>query len=332
MPRVLNAIALLAGVVAFAPAAHAVDRVDDIRNRGYLVCGLAPDHDGFGVVSGETSAAGLDADFCRGIAAAMFGSAPGHLRFKALETINDFLASDVDVVFHELTWTFNRELTSGLAFGPIYFFDGQAFLARRSVGASSAAGLPDATVCVEARGGFVDNMIAFIQDHAPGVSIALAGPRAEEEAAFFDGECDLLTGDASELYSAARAHGGGAYMMLSDRLSKEPLTPVVRAGDDRLLDIVRWSIFATIEAEELGATTANVDTYASWGTFGSLVDGPGAAKIGLGPDWARAIIRAIGNYGEIYERNLGASGNVGLPRGLNELWTRGGLLYSPPLQ
>ena len=332
MPRVLNAMAMLAGVVAFAHAAHAVDRVDDIKSRGYLVCGLAPDHDGFGVVKGETSAAGLDADFCRGTAAAMFGSATGHVRFKALETIIDFLASDVDVVFHELTWTFNRELTSGLAFGPIYFFDGQAFLAPRALGATSAAGLPNATVCVETSGGFVDNLIAFIQDHAPGMSIAVAATRADEEKAFFAGQCDLLTGDASELYSAARARGGGAYIILSDRLSKEPLAPVVRAGDDRLLDVVRWSIFATVEAEELGVTKANVDTYANSGTFGSLLDGPGSAKRGLGPDWARAVIRAIGNYGEVYERNLGAPGNVALPRGLNDLWTRGGLLYSPPLR
>jgi general L-amino acid transport system substrate-binding protein len=164
------------------------------------------------------------------------------------------------------------------------------------------------------------------------MSIAVAATRADEEKAFFAGQCDLLTGDASEIYSAARAQGGGAYIILSDRLSKEPLAPVVRAGDDRLLDVVRWSIFAPIEAEELGVTKANVDTYANSGTFGSLVDGAGSAKIGLGPDWPRAVIRAIGNYGEVYERNLGASGNVALPRGLNDLWTRGGLLYSPPLR
>jgi general L-amino acid transport system substrate-binding protein len=325
----LPSMAMLLGFLTAMPLAAAADRVDDIKSRGHLICGLAPDRPGFAVVSGQ-DATGLGADFCRGIAAAIFGR-PGSVRFAPVDTIKGFLESDVDVVFHELTWTFNRELTSGLAFGPVYFFDGQSFLARSAAGLTSAAQLPDATVCAEASTGFVDNLIAFIQDRAPGMRIAVLGTREAAQNGFFAGHCDLLTGDVSDIYAVARSRGGGDYTILAERLSKEPVAPVVRRADERLLAIVRWSIFAAIEAEELGVTAANVDTYANWGLFGSLVDRPASSALGLAPDWARSIVRAIGNYGEVYDRNLG-SGNVRMSRGLNELWSRGGLLYSPPLR
>jgi general L-amino acid transport system substrate-binding protein len=262
------------------------------------------------------------------MAAAIFGS-PDHLRFEPATTAPAFIASDADVAFDELTWTFNREQNSGLAQGPVYFFDGQALLAHDAAGLTSAAQMPDATVCVEQGAPFLDNLIAFLQDHAPNMTIAVAGKRADEEAAFFSGACDLLTGDASEIYSAARAHGGGPYVILSDRLSKEPLVPVVRQGDERLLAIVRWTIFATMEAEELGVTAESVDADAS---FGVSADPMASAKLGLPPDWPRKVIKAVGNYGEFYDRSLGPSGNVKMARGLNQLWTSGGLLYSPPLR
>lgn len=330
VPTTLDVVAVLVPLLASSALAVAADRVDDIKSRGYLVCGLAPDHDGFALVHGQTSADGFDADFCRAIAAAIFGS-PDHLRFIALATNKEFLdAADVDVVFHELTWTFDRELTSGLAFGPIHFFDGQAFLARDAGGVASAAEFPNASVCVEGGSGFVDNLIAFIQDRAPGMSIAVTGTRAEVEKAFFDGACDLLSGDASEIYSAARARQTGSYVVLADRFSEEPLAPVVRQGDGRLLAIVRWSIDATIEAEELGLTAANAG--ANDANWGALLDLPASAKLGLASDWVRNVIKAVGNYGEIYDRNLGPSGNVRMARGLNALWTQGGLLYSPPLR
>jgi general L-amino acid transport system substrate-binding protein len=177
----------------------------------------------------------------------------------------------------------------------------------------------------------VDNLIAFIQDRAPSMSIAVIGTREEAESAFFGGACDLLTGDASEIYSAARARAAGSYVILADRFSKELLAPVVREGDGRLLTIVGWTIFATIEAEELGISAGDADANANWSPSSALFDLPASAKLGLAPDWARNVIRAIGNYAQIYDRNLGP-GNVRMARGLNELWTRGGLLYSPPFR
>ena len=317
-----------------APAVRAdpLTRVDAIKARGFLTCGLHADFPGLAVIDAADRAVGFEADLCRAVAAAVLGA--DRVKFVAVQTAAEFLLSpDTDVVFRGLSWTFTRELTSGMGFGPVYFHDGQTFLVRSQSGARGAGDLAGTTVCVAAATHFASALDEYARSGAARLVALPTADRAGAYAAFLAGRCAAVTDDATELFAFAAGHEPDRFTILPERISDEPLAGVVRRGDEDLLTVLRWTVFAVIAAEELGLTAASVDDAArarspAAAAFLAL---PASAVLGLEVGWTRAVIRAVGNYGEIYRRNFARPGGADLPRGRNELSTHGGLLYAPPL-
>jgi len=297
-----------------------------VPTRANFMSALATDSDADG------GWVGFDVDFCRAVAATIFGDG-NKIRVYPVETERDFLQNDdIDVAFHGPSWNFSRELSSGLAFGPVIFHDGQAFLARRASGFQSleAAGKP--SICVQGNTRFASNLLAYVRDTGAEASVREMPGRLSARAAFLGGQCDLLTDDASALVTMT-AGQGDAFEILPDRISKEPMAPAVRRADESLLAIVRWTIYAVIEAEEIGITAATInEPVPGRRAIADLFDLPAASALGLSNDWAYRTIKAVGNYGEIYDRNLAGPAMPRMQRGLNENWTRGGLMYAPPLR
>ncbi|MGE5538515.1 MAG: transporter substrate-binding domain-containing protein [Gemmatimonas sp.] len=323
----LSVIALWASLAA---AAHA-DALAAARARGHLTCGIAGDQPGLSYVDSRGVVTGFEADVCRAVAAAIFGSAD-RIAFRRLATIRDFLAApEVDLVVHGLTWTFAREARLDVRFGPITFYDGQAVLVPRRLEARSIADLAGRSLCVRQGG----ERVANLQRAVAAADVRALPDRSAAETAFFAGECDALSADATELAAAllVRPQHGADYVVLPERLSKEPLAPLLRRGDDDLLDVVRWTVFALIEAEELDVSRANVDERAD-DSEPRLRDlrASESPRLGLAPGWTVAVVRAVGNYGEIYARNVGSGTPAGMDRGLNALWRDGGLMYAPPIR
>ncbi len=310
-------------------AAYAQDqaRLDVIRSLGVVTCGLPEHMPGFAIVRSPTDADGFDVDFCRALAAAIFGAAD-RARFVAVATATQFRQSpDIDVVFHQLTWTFDRELTSGLSFGPVTFYDGQAFLVRAEAGFSTLADLDGGSICVDSQSLSAAQLDDYLRQTHRSVIMRLSDDRNATEAAFFAGRCDALSADASLLVSIASDHDPKKFALLPERISKEPLAPVVRAQDATLLAVLRWTIYAMMDAEELGITSSNVDDSGSLST-----PLPASTVLGLSPDWARNVVKEVGNYGEVYARHFERPDTVQFARGLNALWNAGGILFAPPLR
>ena len=324
--------AIVALVLAMSGSGRA-EQLDAIRARGFLACGIPPESaPGFSAREPSGRASGFDVDFCRAVAATIFGDG-NKIRVYPVETERDFLQNDdIDVAFHGPSWNFSRELSSGLAFGPVIFHDGQAFLARRASGFQSLEGAGKASICVQGNTRFASNLLAYVRDTGAEASVREMPGRLSARAAFLGGQCDLLTDDASALVTMT-AGQGDAFEILPDRISKEPMAPAVRRADESLLAIVRWTIYAVIEAEEIGITAATInEPVPGRRAIADLFDLPAASALGLSNDWAYRTIKAVGNYGEIYDRNLAGPAMPRMQRGLNENWTRGGLMYAPPLR
>jgi general L-amino acid transport system substrate-binding protein len=327
---------LSASIEVACGGAASPSRVSRIRQRGFLVCGVSPGIAGFDQVDSQGNYQGFDIDQCRAVAAAILGSA-ARIRYQPIESIGVFQRSnDIDIVSRRLTWTLRREGLHVL-FGPITFYDGQGFLVPARVRADRAADLAGVPVCVPAgsehdvtlTGHFRQHQIAL---NKVGVADGAAGGRALQE-----GRCEALSADVSELASVrSQMDDRQNFRILDDRISREPLAQLVREEDVDLFNVLRWTVFAMIEAEALGVTSANLAAMASRddpdiARLLGVKPGNGAA-LGLDEAWARNVIRDVGNYGEVFERNLGMSTPIAMPRGLNELWSRGGLLFAPPLK
>jgi general L-amino acid transport system substrate-binding protein len=323
----LAAGALLAWTAVAAAAEP--DRLDVIRARGHVNCGIPREAvAGFSVIEPDGAAWGFDVDFCRALAAAIFGSGD-RVRFVPVDTLRAFLATPtIDVVFHGLTWNFARDVGSGLRFGPVIYHDGQALLVR-----AATRDLAGARVCVEAPSAFAARLAARIDALALDWTVVARPGRAQAAASFFAGECEAWSADASMLFAAAAAQPG-EFAILPERFSKEPLAPVLRAGDERLLVALRWVIYATIEAEEAGLARGTIDDppEAARRAAADFHDSRAAEALGLPPHWPHDVVKAVGHYGEIYARNLRRPGQPRHARGANENWTRGGLHYAPPLR
>jgi general L-amino acid transport system substrate-binding protein len=334
MIRRIFFVAVLAAVASAAIASKgwAGTTLDAVRARGHLTCGIAGDQPGLSRIDASGSVTGFEADICRAVAAAILGTGE-RVEFRKLGTIRDFLgASDVDLVVHGLTWTFARETELGVRFGPVTLYDGQALLVRG--GATSLDDVAGHRVCARTSPG---EIIRNLQRTFAGRSIALDvhahTTRAAAEDAFFGGGCDVLSADASELAAAllTRSHVADEFAVLPERLSKEPLAPLMRRGDDDFFDVVRWTVFALIDAEELGITGRTAD---------ASRDDPrrrdfraaASERLGLRAGWTLDVVRAVGNYGEVYDRNLGRDSAAHMPRGANDLWRNGGLMYAPPIR
>lgn len=329
----LVATSLLAG---FASAST----LDDVKARGELICGSNTGLTGFGAPDATGQYVGFDADLCKAVAAAVLGDASkvkyvpttGETRFTALAS------GEVDVLVRNSTWTFSRDNDLKLDFVAVNYYDGQGFMVRKDLGVSSAKELDGATICIQTGTTTELNLADFFKTNNINYTPVTIQDDAEGQRQFLAGACDAYTTDASGL-AALRATlpTPADYVVLPEIISKEPLGPVVRHGDNQWGDIVRWTYYALVAAEEKGITKANIEEVAASTNDPEVkrmlgLEGDLGAMFGLDKEWAKRAIAANGNYGEIFEANIGASTPIGLARGLNAQWTQGGLQYAPPFR
>lgn len=332
-----TAIAALS-VTMLASGVQAGATFDAIKAQGYIQCGVNTALPGFSAPDGGVWK-GLDVDLCRGIAAAVFGDSEA-VRYTPLTAAQRFTAlqsGEVDVLSRNTTWTLTRDTALGLNFAGVNYYDGQGFMVRADLGVNSATQLDGAAVCVEPGTTTELNLADYFRAQGMSFEPVVIENTAEATAAFFSGRCDVYTTDMSGLASARNvdAENPEDYLILPEVISKEPLGPAVRHGDDQWMDVVRWTLMAMVEAEEYGITSQNVDemrdTSTNPGIRRLLGVTPGMGEaIGLSEDWAYNIISQVGNYGESYQTNV--TDLLGLERGLNALWTDGGLMYAYPVR
>jgi len=309
-----------------------------VRERGELICGVNGGLPGFSVLDEATSEfSGFDADFCRAVAAAVLGD-PEAVEFRVLNTdqrSTALQAREIDVLIRNTTWTVTRDATWGL-FAPTTFYDGQAMMVRADVGAETLEDLEGATICVQT--GTTTELNLSDRMRQLGVTYEqIAFPDIDPTyEAYEGGNCDAITSDRSQLVARRTVfENPDDHVILDEVMSKEPLGPVVPLGDDQWFNVVKWVVYATIAAEEEGITQANVEDEAATSENPVVrrllgAEGDLGTLLGLENDWVVDVITAVGNYGEIYDRNLGPDTPIGLERGLNNLWTEDGLLYAPP--
>ena len=343
MSRPLLVLTALAGLALAAPAtaqqAAPGPTLSAIRAKGVVDCGAHPGAAGFGAMDSRGVYRGLDADTCRAIAAAVLGDGE-RVRFSVLTGATRLPAlqsGQIDVLPRTTTWTHARDTANGLNFTAVNFYDGQGFMVRRSAGVSRARDLDGATICITTGTTHELNLSDWARANRLSIRPVVFEQNDETRQSYLNGRCDALTTDASILAGIRSAlPQPEEHVVLPDIISKEPLAPSVRHGDDQWFDIVRWTIFALIEAEELGVTRANAEEMlrSERADVRRLlgVSGDHGPMMGLDRRWAYNAIRAVGNYGEMFERNLGAGTAIRLPRGANDLWTRGGLMYAPPIR
>ena len=335
---------VLLGTVAVLGLAAGVANagtLDDVRARGMLNCGVNTGLVGFASPDATGVWSGFDIDLCRAVAAAVLGDpakvnfipTTGQTRFTSLA------AGEVDMLARNSTWTYSRDTDLQLDFVAVNYYDGQGFLAPAALGVSSAKELDGATVCIQTGTTTELNLADFFRVNNITYEPVVVANDAEAQQQYLAGACDVFTTDASGL-AATRAtfENPGDHIILPEIISKEPLGPVVRHGDNNWGDIVRWTYFVLLAGEELGITSANVAELASAPTNNPEInrilgtEGEFGAMMGLDPKWAVAVLSAVGNYGEIFEKNIGENTPIGLARGLNALWTQGGLQYAPPFR
>lgn len=341
MKRLIHGAAVaslvLAGGVSSALAGATFDAV---KERGELICGVHTGLPGFAAPDDKGVWKGLDADMCRVVAAAVFGD-PNKVKFVPLTAQQRFTAlqsGEIDMLSRNTTDTLSRDTALGLNFTVTTYYDGQGFLVPKKLGVKSALELGGATVCVQTGTTTELNLADYFRANKMELHSLTIEAYEEVTAAFLAGRCDVLTSDSSQLATirANDTSNPADYVILPEIISKEPLAPAVRHGDDEWYDVVKWSIYATIEAEEKGVSSKNVDQ--AKGSADPTVKRllgitPGLGKdLGLDEEWAYNIIKQVGNYGEIYERTVGMDSKLQLPRGLNAQWTKGGLMYSPPFR
>jgi general L-amino acid transport system substrate-binding protein len=336
--RTLTALALFA--LCAVDNAAAGPRLELIQKRGFLTCGIEPTVAGFAEVDGQGRYHGFDIDVCRALAAAIFGT-PNRIKFIQVNSVADFLKSnDIDVVARRLTWELRREGPLPILFGPITFYDGQGFLVARSLRARSFRDLSAIDVCVAGGTNFEFNLGEQFNAHKLTLKKTIlesASNLAAIAQAFASGQCHAYTADVSELGAIrARLPRPADFEILEEQISREPLAPLVRQDDPHWFVVVRWTLLALINAEELGVTAANADAMRQRedGDVQRLLGvAPGNGKaLGLRESWAYDAIKAVGNYGEMFEKNVGRGSPIGLDRGLNRLARDGGLMYAPPLR
>jgi general L-amino acid transport system substrate-binding protein len=333
-------IAWLAGAafaVAGALAANA-GTLDQVKARGQLICGANPGLAGFGLPNDQGVYKGLDVDECRAIAAAIFND-PNKVKYLPINAKDrpTILASgEIDVLIRNTTWTLSRE-TGGMFFTGVNYYDGQGFMVRKKLGVDSALKLDGASVCVQQGTTTELNLADYFRANNMKLEAVVFATDDEATKAYDTGRCDAYTTDASGLYSERlKMSDPDDHIVLPEIISKEPLGPSVRKDDPQWCEIVQWTHYALLTAEELGVTQANVDEKLKsdnpairrlLGAEGSFGEG-----LGLSNDWAYRIIKAVGNYGEIFERNVGQGSPIKISRGLNALWNKGGLQYAPPIR
>jgi general L-amino acid transport system substrate-binding protein len=329
-------LALAAGLSTNAATAQTLKTVKD---RGMLSCGVSQGLPGFSSPDDKGNWTGLDVDVCRAIAAAIFND-PTKIKFVPLSAKDRFTAlqsGEIDVLSRNTTWTLSRDTTLGANFTGVTYYDGQGFLVKKSLKVNSALELNSASVCVQTGTTTEQNLADYFKGNNMKYEVIAFGTADEAVKAYESGRCDVFTTDVSGLYAERLKLANPAdHSVLPEVISKEPLGPMVRHGDDQWFDLVKWVLFAMVDAEELGITQKNVDDMAksdkpelkrAFGTDGNLGE-----QLGLTKDWVIRIVKAVGNYGEAFDRNVGAGSKLGIARGLNQLWNKGGIQYAPPIR
>lgn len=339
--RFALAVVTAAAVACSAPAsAQQGSTLEKTKRNGYVSCGASEGVPGFSLPDQSGVWRGFDTDWCRALAAAIFND-PNAARYKSLSARDRLIAlqsGEIDVLARTTTWTSSRDTTFGLNFTAINYYDGQGFMVRKSLNLTSAKELKGASVCVQQGTTGELNLADYTRNNNFNVETVAFGTSIEASQAFAAGRCDAWTTDISAMSAAKlKFPNPDDFVLLPEVISKEPLGAWVRQGDDQWFDIVRWTIFAMIIAEELGITQANVEEMAKSSAnpeVKRLLGGEGkfGEQFGLSNDWVVRIIKAVGNYGESYERHLGTTTRLAIPRGPNNLWTKGGIQYAPPIR
>jgi general L-amino acid transport system substrate-binding protein len=337
-PFFLTAAILFVMLVAWSPPIGA-QTLKAVKDRGTLNCGVGQGLLGFSSQDDKNGWSGLDVDICRAVAAAIFGD-PAKVTFVPLDASARFAAlqSDkIDVLSRNSTWTISRETSLGLMFAGVAYYDGQGFLLRREDGIDTALQLGGKTVCTQTGTTTELNLSDYFHAKDMPLKVLAFASAEESRKAYDERKCDVLTSDVSQLYAERLKLGSpDSHIILPEVISKEPLGPAVRQGDDQWLNLVKWTLYALINAEELGVKSATVDDALNSANpdIRRLLGNEGefGQQLGLDKDWAARAVRAVGNYGEIYERNVGTQSPLSIPRGLNALWTQGGIQYAPPLR
>lgn len=331
--------ALSAVGLAFAVLGASAGTLDTVKARGTLVCGVNEGLPGFSYIDQRGQWSGFDVDFCRALSAAVFAD-PGRVKLVPLSAEGRFQAlkdGKIDVLSRNSTWTMGRETDYGLAFAGVTYYDGQGFMAPKAMRVSSALELDGARVCVLAGTTSIDNLSDFFAANHMTPQIVALGSIDEMLTTYDSGACAVATSDLSQLYALRqRLTDPRAHVILPDVISKEPLGPVVRRDDPNWVEIVRWVHFAMLDGEELGVgqRTLGAALKSQKPEVMRLVGATGefGEQLGLTNAWAANVIRAVGNYGESFERNLGVKSPLAIPRGLNQLWNAGGIQYAPPIR
>jgi len=332
----LSVLALAATLPAQGLSAQTLKTVKD---RGLLSCGVTQGLPGFSAPDDKGNWTGLDVDTCRAIAAAVLND-PTKIKFVPLSAKDRFTAlqsGEIDVLSRNTTWTLNRDTQLGFNFAGVNYYDGQGFMVRKSLKVNSALELNSASVCVQTGTTTEQNLADYFKANNMKYEVIAFATADETIKAYEAGRCDSFTTDVSQLYAQRLKLATPAdHQVLPEVISKEPLGPLVRHGDDQWFDVVKWTLFALVNAEEYGITQKNVDDMLKsdkpdvkrmLGTDGNLGE-----QLGLTKDWVVRIIKATGNYGESFDRNVGAGSPLQISRGLNRLWNQGGIMYAPPIR
>jgi general L-amino acid transport system substrate-binding protein len=338
MKRVLTSI-ICAAALGFAASSADAQTLTTVKTRGVLNCGSNPGLAGFGLPDAQGNWTGLDVDVCRAIAAAIFDD-PTKVKFVPLTAKDRFTAlqsGEVDVLVRNTTWTSSRDTSLGLNFTGVNYYDGQGFMVRKALKVNSALELSDAAVCVQQGTTTELNLADYFRANKMKLKTVTFATSDEAVKAYDAGRCDAYTTDASGLYSERlRLANPNDHVVLPEIISKEPLGPAVRHGDDQWFDIVKWVLFAMIIAEEQGLTQKSINE--ALGSDNPEIkkfvgsEGNYGEQLGLTKDWAVRIVKHVGNYGEVFERNVGQGSPLKIQRGLNALWTKGGIQYAPPIR
>jgi general L-amino acid transport system substrate-binding protein len=337
MKRVVTMLAV-AAALGFAASASA-QTLNTVKQRGNLVCGVSQGLPGFSTPDDRGNWTGLDVDLCRAVAAAIFNDA-NKVKFTPLSAKDRFTAlqsGEIDVLSRNSTWTLSRDTSLGLNFAAVNYYDGQGFMVRKALKINSALELNGASVCTQTGTTTELNLADYFRANKMKYEVLALATADETIKAYDAGRCDVFTTDVSQLYSEKlKLTNANDHIILSEVISKEPLGPAVRHGDDQWFDLIKWTHFAMINAEELGVSSKTIDEALKSdkpdvrrlvGTEGNMGE-----QLGLTKDWAVRIVKLVGNYGEAFERNVGSGSKLGIARGLNNLWTKGGIQYAPPIR
>lgn len=339
MKSKLLTVALGLGLSVAAVSAASAGTLDDVKAKGFIQCGSNPSLIGFGFPDDQNNWTGFDVDFCRALAAAIFND-PTKVKFTPLSAKERFTAlqsGEIDILSRNTTWSMSRDTSLGLKFAGITYYDGQGFMVKKSLGVNSALNLNGASVCTQTGTTTELNLADYFKANNMTYQVVAFEKNEEVLKAYQDGRCDVYTTDQSGLYAERlKLAAPDDHIILPEIISKEPLGPVVRQGDDAWFNVVKWTYYALVNAEDLGITQKNVDEMKN-STNPEVMrfmgkEGDFGVGIALTNDWAAQIIKAVGNYGEIFDRNLGEGTKLKIARGKNALWNKGGLQYAPPIR